>query len=368
MANFGHGGNAKEISRITGLKYEDLIDFSANINPLGMPESVKRAVINNLDAVEKYPDITYFELKNSIRDFENSKICEDELKINSKEIILGNGAAEVLFNIVKAVNPNNVLIPAPTFSEYEEAVTAVNGKINLYYLKEENQFMIQEDILDFINEKLDLVFICNPNNPTGGITNKILLKKILNKSIENNVFVIIDESFLDFVREDYSMITFIKNYQNLIIIKSLTKFFAIPGMRAGYGISSNKELLEKIRGITPAWNINILAEEAVKAALKDFKYISESINFMEKEKNYLYNELKEIDGIKVFKPSVNFIFFKLNLRKNLFDIDIKDKLLEKNILIRSCSNYHGLDNFYYRIAVKSHKDNIILVNSLKDVL
>lgn len=368
MANLGHGGNAKEISRSMGIDYNNIIDFSANINPLGMPESAKEAIVNNLDAVEKYPDITYFELRNSIRDFENSKIHNEELKINNEEIILGNGAAEVLFNIVKAIEPKEVLIPAPTFSEYEEAVDAVDGKVNLYYLKEENQFTIQEDILDCINEKMDLIFICNPNNPTGVITDKNLLKKILYKSLENNAYVVIDESFLHFIKEDFSMITFIKNYKNLIIIKSLTKFFAIPGIRIGYGLNSDKMLLEKVNRITPAWNINILAEEAVKSALKDNKYIEASIEFMKKEKDYLYNEIKEIYGIKAFKPSVNFIFFKLDSKEGLLDMDIKNKLIEKNILIRSCSNYHGLDNTYYRIAVRNHKDNIVIVNTLKEIL
>ena len=130
MANFGHGGNAKEISRSRGITYENIIDFSANINPMGMPESAKKAIMNNLDAIERYPDITYFELKNSIKDFENSKIHKNELKIKNEEIILGNGAAEVLFNVVKAIEPKNVLIPAPTFSEYEEAVNAVKGNVD----------------------------------------------------------------------------------------------------------------------------------------------------------------------------------------------------------------------------------------------
>ena len=395
MADFGHGGNAKEISRSRGIAYENIIDFSANINPMGMPESAKEAIINNLDAIEKYPDITYFELKNSIKDFENSKIHEKQLKIENEEIILGNGAAEVLFNVVKAIEPKNVLIPAPTFSEYEEAVNAVKGNVNLYYLKEYNQFRIQDDILDHINSNLDLIFICNPNNPTGVVTHRDILKKILDKSLKNNVYVVIDESFLDFIKEDYSMITYLKSYTNLIIIKSLTKFFAIPGMRAGYGLSANKSFLDKVNRITPAWNINILAEEAVKSALKDDKYIKASIDFMEKEKDYMYNELKGIKGIKVFKPSVNFIFFKLNFKndseieadnekksdeimshnlswheykEDSAHIDLKDILIEKNILIRSCSNYHGLNNSYYRIAVRNHKENTSIINVLKQIL
>lgn len=363
MASFGHGGNGKEISRSKGLNYEDLIDFSANINPLGMPESAKKSIIDNLDLIEKYPDITYFELRNSISEFENIRISHEELKIKNEDIILGNGAAEVLFNVVKAVNPKNVLIPAPTFSEYEEAVNAAGGKVNLYYLKEKNDFKICEDILEYINDDLDMMFICNPNNPTGVITEKSLLNKILDKALENNVCVIIDESFLDFKKEDYSMIEYLKSYENLIIIKSLTKFFAIPGIRVGYALSKNKECIGKVESITPAWNINILGEIAVKAALKDKQYIKETIDFMEKEKNYMYNKLKEIDNLKVYEPSVNFILFKIH-----GGIDLREKLLDKNILIRSCANYHGLDESYYRIAVKNHCDNKDIISKIKEVL
>ncbi|MDO5516732.1 MAG: threonine-phosphate decarboxylase CobD [Clostridium sp.] len=363
MASFGHGGNAKEISRSKGINYDDIVDFSANINPLGMPESAKKAILDNIDLIEKYPDITYFELKSSIRDFENIKICDEQLKIENEDIILGNGAAEVLFNVVKAVNPKNVLIPAPTFSEYEESVNAAGGQVNLYYLKEENDFKICEDILEYINADLDMMFICNPNNPTGVITEKQLLKKILDKSLENKVFVVIDESFLDFKREDYSMIEYLNTYENLIIIKSLTKFFAIPGIRVGYALSRSTSFVEKVDTITPAWNINILGEAAVKSCLKDKEYIEETIDFMEKEKNYLYNELKEIEKLKIYKPSVNFILFKIH-----DDTDLKERLLDRNILIRSCDNYHGLNKSYYRIAVRNHQENMNIISKIKEVL
>ena len=195
------------------------------------------------------------------------------------------------------------------------------------------------------------------------ITEKSLLDKILDKALDKNVFVIIDESFLDFKKEDYSMIEYLKSYENLIIIKSLTKFFAIPGLRVGYALSKNRICIKKIETITPAWNINILGEIAVKSALKDKKYIEDTINFMEKEKQYMYNKLKEINSLKVYEPSVNFILFKI---KN--NINLKDKMLEKNFLIRSCSNYHGLDKSYYRIAVKKHEENINIINAIKEIL
>jgi len=353
MASFGHGGNAKEISRENKIKYDEIIDFSANINPLGMPSSVRRAIIEGLDEIEKYPDITYFELKCTISEFEN---------INKENLILGNGAADVIFNVVRGINPKNTLILAPTFSEYEEATRAINGNIIYYKLKEENNFYIQEDILDYINNDLDLIFICNPNNPTGVITKADLLKKIIIKAKENHVMVLIDESFLDFIGENLSMISHIDEYKNLIIIKSLTKFFALPGIRIGYGVCSNVALKEKIEKISPAWNINVLAEIATKIGLRDENYITKSISFIKEEKKYLYDELKQINGLKVYEPNVNFI-----LLKTLIKINLKNELLKNNILIRSCSNYEGLDSNYYRIAVRTHKENIILVKNMRNI-
>ncbi|OOM07400.1 threonine-phosphate decarboxylase CobD [Clostridium saccharobutylicum] len=351
MASFGHGGNIKEISRQNGIDYNNIIDFSANINPLGMPVCVKSAIIEGLQQIEKYPDITYFELKNAIADFEN---------INKDHIILGNGAAEVLFNIVRGINPKNSLILAPTFSEYEEAITSVSGSITSYVLKEEKNFEIQEDILNYINEDLNLICICNPNNPTGVVTSKEILEKILIKSKSNDVMLLIDESFLDFIEEDLSMMEYVKDYKNLIIIKSLTKFFALPGIRIGYGICSDETFLEKINKIIPAWNINIFAEIATKECLKDEKYIKTTLEFIRNEKQYVYNELKKIKQIKVYKPSANFILLRTKDK-----VDLKQNLLKNNILIRSCSNYEGLNENYYRIAIRSRDENTKLMKYIK---
>lgn len=353
MANFGHGGNVKELSRKNKLEYDKIIDFSANINPVGMPSSVRNAIINGLNEIEKYPDITYFELKHAISEFEN---------IDKESIILGNGAAEVLFNIVRGINPKKALILAPTFSEYEEATRAVSGNIIYYKLREENAFHIRDDILEFVNNQVSLIFICNPNNPTGVITKKELLIKILMKAKENGVITVIDESFLDFIEEDLSMISFTTEYDNLIIIKSLTKFFSIPGLRIGYGICNNVKLKKRIEVIAPAWNINILAEIAAKAGLKDENYMKESIEYVNNEKEYLYKELQQFKELKVYEPSVNFIFLK-----TCINIDLKQELLVNNILIRSCSNYKGLNSNYYRIAVRTHEENCILIKVMRNL-
>lgn len=357
MANLGHGGNVKEISRNYNINYKEIIDFSANINPLGMPDSVKKCIIENLDEIEKYPDISYLELRKEIVEYENNRLKDDV--VSSENIILGNGAAEVIYSIVRGINPEKTIILAPTFSEYEEAVSSISKEVVLYYLKEDDDFRLTDEILKEINNDINMIFICNPNNPTGSVVSKELLIKILNRAKITDTFVVIDESFLDFMKENFSMISFINKYTNLIIIKSLTKFFALPGLRIGYGLCKNKNLCEKAAKMIPAWNINILADISARTCLKDKKFIKETMDFMEKERNYLYNELKKVNYLKIYKPNVNFIFFRIN--KN---IDLKKELLKKNILIRSCSNYHGLDERFFRIAVRTHEENVKILNSI----
>lgn len=356
MSKIVHGGNLDELSRNFKLNKENLIDFSANINPLGINKRVKDAIINALDEVERYPDITYFNLKSGISDFEG---------VNYEDLVLGNGAAEVIFNLVRAIKPKKVLIPAPTFGEYEEAVLSVDSNIEYYYLKEDNNWIIDEDIINYINYDIDMIFICNPNNPTGTLTKKEVIINIARKALITNTIVAIDESFLDFVRdgERYSVINLLKEYNNIFIIKSMTKLFAIPGIRIGYGICKNKEIISKMELASVPWNINILAEKAALESLKDREYIDKTISYIEEEKEYLYKELIKFNDIKVFNPSVNFIMFKI---KN--NIDLKMELMKENIIIRGCNNYIGLDDSYYRVAVRTREENKNLIIALKKLV
>ena len=351
-----HGGNTEEIARKYKLNSKEIIDFSANINPVGLNENVKTAMINAIDKVVKYPDITYFDLRNSIGEFE---------KIGTNNITLGNGAAEVIFNIVRALKPQKALLPAPTFSEYEEAIRSVNGEIEYYKLKESNDFKLDYEFIDTIKDDIDIVFICNPNNPTGVLTTQEFIREVLDKALITNTIVVIDESFLDFVKpnELYLSNNLLIDYRNLIIVKSLTKFFAIPGARIGYGLCSNNEIIHKINKVIVPWSVNIMASEAIIQGLKEKDYIKKSIVYVKNEKEYLYSALKEINSLKVFEPSVNFIMFKL-----LIDLDLKSELIKRKILIRSCDNYVGLNGSFYRVAVRTREENNKLISELKNVL
>nr|WP_196001723.1 threonine-phosphate decarboxylase CobD [Clostridium sp. 1001271B_151109_B4] len=351
-----HGGNTEEIARKYKLNPSEIMDFSANINPLGTNENIKKAMIDAIDKVVKYPDITYFDLKNSIGKFEG---------INISNITLGNGAAEVIFNIVRALKPKKALLPAPTFSEYEEAILSVDGEIEYYKLKESNNFNLDKEFIDNIKNNIDIVFICNPNNPTGVLTRGEFIRKVLNKALITNTTVVIDESFLDFVKEneEYSSNKLLVDYENLIIVKSLTKFFAIPGARIGYGLCTNKETINQLNKVTVPWSINVMVAEGITKGLNEKDYIKKSIEYIKGEKEYLYSALKEIKCLYVFEPSVNFIMFKL-----LTNLDLKSELIKRKILVRSCDNYIGLNNSFYRVAVRTREENNKLISELRQIL
>ncbi|KMT22287.1 threonine-phosphate decarboxylase CobD [Clostridium cylindrosporum] len=350
----GHGGNVEEISRKYNINEADIIDFSANINPLGLCGNVKKEMIKAIDKVERYPDITYFNLKKAISGYE--KISEDN-------IVLGNGAAEVIFNIARALKPSRALLIAPTFIEYEEALVSVNCTISHYKLNED--FILDSRFISKINEDTDIIFICNPNNPTGILTSRDYIIDVIKKAERFNATVVIDESFLDFVedKEDYSVIDLTKLHKNLIVVKSLTKFFAFPGIRIGYGITSNSEYKSNLEKISVSWAVNTVASFGAEAALSESDYIKDSIAYVKKENEFLYSELIRFPELKVYKGAVNFMFFKCNK-----EIDLKESLLKHGVLIRSCDNYIGLKVGYYRVAVRTRDENIKLIQALKEVL
>ncbi|MEG2338347.1 MAG: threonine-phosphate decarboxylase CobD [Clostridium sp.] len=351
--NFGHGGNIDEVSRLYGIEKDQIIDFSSNINPLGLHENVRNAMIQGICEVDKYPDITYKSLIDAISEYEG---------VNHKNIVLGNGAGEVIFNIVRAIMPRNGLVFAPSFSEYSDALEGVNCKVHHFYYGKDFSFDLS--VLDMV-EGMDIVFLCNPNNPTGGLTLRGNVISLAEKCRDLGATLVVDESFLDFVEdsEEYSMISSIAEFNNVVVVKSLTKFYAFPGIRIGYGITSNSSYIEGYKRVCPPWNVNIVAMNGAIAALKESEYADETIRYIRDEGIRLYSELGNIDGIKPYPPSVNYVLFKC-----LVNREIREELIKKGILIRDCSNYEGLESGYYRVAVKRESENNLLVAALKEVL
>lgn len=348
MSLFSHGGDI--------YTNQNVIDFSANINPFGTPERVKEAAKRSIENINHYPDVRCGKLI--------SALAEKEETLESN-LICGNGAAELIFHLCFALKPQKALITAPAFSEYEQALRAVDCNIEYIYLKEENGFHLTEDCFHYINDDLDLFFLCNPNNPTGELIPKDLLLKILERCKKHQVLLIVDECFNDFLDfpEEATLKDSIEEYSNLFLLKAFTKIYAMAGLRLGYGITSNTDLLKRMREISQPWNISIPAQEAGVVALKEEDYVKESKELIKIQRTYLVKELTELN-YKVYGSKANYIFFHS-------DRPIFDGLRERNILIRDCSNYRGLDcnheNYFYRIAVRTKKENRFLIDELRQI-
>ena len=339
MTKHIHGGDV--------YKYKDCLDFSANLNPLGTPESVKQAIIHSLDHIAQYPRVGCGVLR--------EKIAESE-GVKAEEVICGNGAAEVIFTLCHAVKPRRALIPAPTFAEYGQALASTGCELEYYMLTENDGFVLSEAYLDILHKGLDMAFLCNPNNPTGMLIPHRLLKKILEKCRKLDILLVVDECFLDFVKdpEEYSLKRSLSGFNNLFILKAFTKRYAMAGVRLGYGLCSDRKLMEL--GVQP-WNVSTMAQAAGLQALTETEYVEEGRQLVFREAQWLKDELVRI-GYKVFPSEANYIFFKGP--EELFDF-----CLRKRILIRDCSNYPGLTKGYYRIAVKRHEENVKLIEVLE---
>lgn len=330
--------------------HQGCIDFSANCNPLGTPRKVKEAIIESLDHINDYPQVGCFPLKKAIAEYEHTDFSQ---------VICGNGAAEVIFTLCRAVSPKKALVPAPTFAEYQQALYSVGCQVEFFYLDEKKQFRLDEDFISALTPDLDIIFLCNPNNPTGLLAEKEVLKKLLDRCRQLDIFMAVDECFLDFVPEPekYTLKEYLKDYENLFLFKAFTKRYAMAGVRLGYGLCGNGKLLEKMESMCQPWNVSSLAQAAGLAALKETAYVEEGRQVTFQELDYLKKELSAL-GYPVYPSQANYVFFK-------GPEDLYEKLEKKKILIRDCSNYTGLYKGYYRVAVKNHEENRALIQALK---
>lgn len=322
--NYIHGGNGFEYGN-------DILDFSANINPLGTPKGVLTAMVNAVSEVDKYPDYKCRALREAIAERE----C-----VSPDNIICGNGAAELIYSALYALRPQRVLINKPSFSEYFAAVKASGGTV-------------------VSHGRADIEFICNPNNPTGELIEKDLIMDKLNR---NDSLIFVDECFNDFINEPekYSCVDKTGTHKNLVIIKSFTKMYAIPGVRLGYMITSNTELTEKIYAARQPWSVSTIAQAAGIAAASDMVTPRRVREYIAEEQEYLCGEFNRL-GIEYIKPTANYIFFH-------GAHDLKEKLLKHNILIRSCANYEGLKDTDYRAAIRTHDENILLIKAMEAIM
>ena len=382
-----HGGNIYKVFREKNIK--EILDYSSNINPYGIPESLKKRITENLEILERYPDPDYIELRQKLAHLN---------KVDVPNIILGNGATEIIFLFMKVINPKKILIAAPTFGEYERAVKATErvedssilgdsnkkkddeksfGKqkieIEYFELKESDDFKLNiGNLKNELAKKYDLLIICNPNNPTGKFLKLDKTEEILKECNKYNTKLFIDEAFIDFLKDGMkeSIINTKENKQNLFVTRAFTKFFAMPGLRLGYGIYFDKKLEKRISEKKEPWSVNNIAEMAGLTVLDDTEYIEKTLKWIKEEKIYMYEKLNKISGIKVYETEVNFITGKIEDNFILKGLNVKilrEKMLEQGILIRDASNFNFLDERFFRLAIKDRENNDRVIETLKKI-
>ncbi len=338
-----------------GDNHEEVMDFSVNINPLGVPEKLIEALKKELEKMARYPEIDGATGKEALGQY---------LGVKSEKLILGNGATELIYLFARSLRPKKVLIVKPTFTEYSKAFRLSGSSIYNYYTDEEKDFTVQtEELISEIDSiKPEVLVICNPNNPTGVFTDIDRLVPILHKLAEINAYLFIDESFIDFTNKA-SCISLIEKY-NIFILRSMTKIFAVPGLRLGYGIGK-EDIILKLNQMKEPWTINSLALSGIPVLLEDRGYFNMTRSWYLEEKQFLYNELKKIPYIKVIESETNFFLIKL-LKCNANSL--KEYLLDKKIYIRSCDDFQGLSDKYIRIAVRTREENCKIISEIRQFI
>ncbi|BBB93281.1 MAG TPA: threonine-phosphate decarboxylase CobD [Methylomusa anaerophila] len=357
--NFRHGGNVYALARGKGGVLAELLDYSANINPLGLADSVQDAINQSIHNIIHYPDADAYELKRSISNFYN---------VEAARITMGNGAVELLYILCHITKPGRVLIPAPSFSEYERASRAAGAKIQYYMLSAANGFVFDVEKISAELDGADILFFGNPNNPTGTLIARTEIAFMLRKAREYNTLVVVDESFMDFITDDslYTSRSLLKEYPNLIIIHSLTKFYAIPGLRLGFALTA-PDLAARLQAAKDPWNVNTLAQAAGVAALADRDYQAKSKEIVNQAKKELFSGLTELPGCRPYPPAANYVLVNIE-QTGITAAKLCSKMAERKILIRDCSNYPGLSQDYIRVAVKLPATNKILLDTLRQVI
>ena len=352
MYTYVHGG---DVYTASGKK--NLADYSANINPLGLPQSVKKAIVKSIAGCADYPDPFCRRLTEKLAGF---------LAVPGEYIFFSNGAADVLFKLALALRPKKALLLAPTFADYEKSLRSVGCRIDYYLLREENNFEPQSDILRQLTPDIDFVVICNPNNPTSSAISINDLRRIVSFCNERNIFVMIDETYVEFA-PDIKAITAVpltREFTNLMVLRGVSKFFAAPGMRLGYGITGNMDFLSKMREKQTPWSLNSLGAFAGEIMLQDEDYIKETRNLILSERDRMIQELKNVDTYKVYPAYANFILLKIQ-KDGLTSYEVFEACIKQGLMIRDCSSFQCLDGEFVRFCIMMPEDNGRLLEVLK---
>lgn len=352
IEQYGHGGDVWTAEKLLGVPKEQLLDLSANINPLGPPKSVWKAIEDGLPSIMAYPDSKARELKSAIA---------DKLGVTADDLVVGNGAAEVLYGLMRALSPRSVGLVQPCFSEYEEASRVVNSEIVSVLAREEDDFLPALDELLEACDRVDLFVVGHPNNPNGRLLPVEWLAEMSGRLAHRGAWLLVDEAFVDFLPDAESLLGRIDELGNVILLRSMTKFYSIPGLRLGYAVAV-PDVARRIEREMPPWSVNSLAQLAGIAGLADTEFEEATWEWLQAVRPRFVEQLSALPGVKVFHGEVNFVLFYCEVP------DLQSKLGRAGILIRSCAMYPGLRDGFYRVAVREQGENALLLARMSQII
>ncbi|MDD2365659.1 MAG: threonine-phosphate decarboxylase CobD [Desulfuromonadaceae bacterium] len=350
--SYDHGGNIFTVSRGLGVSPDQIVDFSASINPLGMSSMVRKSLICSLDTLVHYPDTNHKDFKQALAKHHS---------IPTAHFTVANGSTELIYNIPAMLPGEKALIISPSFSEYVRALNQNHWETEHFILTPENNFSIDTVKLAKALEKgFNALFISNPANPSGTLYPKRVIEEIYSLCIAAGTFMVLDEAFMDFCEEASAKRTIVHS-DNAIILRSMTKFYGIPGLRLGYAIS-NATLAERLDSMGGPWSVNTLALAAGTAALQDAQYNQKTLEYVRQERRSFFEELAKFSQFRLYASSTNYIL--VEIIKGISSRELKECLLPHRILIRDCSSFMGLTVNFFRVAVRTKEENKILLDCL----
>lgn len=344
MPSYTHGGDV--------WTHPDILDFSANLHPLGMPPEVAEAAREAVACAIHYPDPMCRELRQAIARRDG---------VRPEQVICAAGAAELIFRLCQTLGPRQAMVTAPTFSEYEQALALTGCTVKYFPLSEKQGFDLDDAILEAIGPGLELLFLCTPNNPTGRLIAPELLERVAARCAGTGTRLVLDECFLE-LAGGRPMTYLLEKYPNLFLLRAFTKTFAIPGLRLGYGLSADRALLEGLYAGGQPWGVSTVAQAAGLAACACADWPEKGREALARERPRLLKGLRNL-GLTVWEGQANYLLFRAE-----GVLDLKERMLERGVLLRSCANYRGLGPDYYRVCVRLGPENDILLQRLKEVL
>jgi threonine-phosphate decarboxylase len=348
-----HGGDVYHLARTLGLDLADLLDFSANINPLGFPPGIAGAILQALPEIVHYPDRRSLELRRELAAYH---------QLSPEQILLGNGSTELIYLVARALAPRQALIVAPAFSEYEHALKVAQVPVAFQITREEQNYTLAAPLDP---KGADLVFLANPASPSGVLLAPELLLEVAAALDAAGVYLLLDEAFIDFV-EEASFKAHLARFPRLLILRSFTKFYGIPGMRLGCLLAA-PDLIGRLAAVQEPWSVSTLAQAMGRACLQDLDYMVRSRVLVSQEREYLRSGLQSLPGLRPFPSAVNYLLVKISL-PDWTAASLQKALLARKVVIRDASNFRGLDERFFRIAVRRHEENEQLLDALEHCL